>query len=97
MPLSDEAMIRRITIACGFLTLATLFVLTWQDQTLSGTQSPGQVSVIPDKPMFWPPVKPLPAPPIKALPPVPQPKPLHGGTVSRPLPVTRQVSDNGGR
>jgi hypothetical protein len=75
-------MTRRFTIASGLLTLATLFVLTWQGQTLSGTRPLGrEVTVIPDKPSFWPPVKPLPGPPVKAMPPAPHPKPLHRGSV----------------
>lgn len=83
-------MIRRFTIACGFLTMATLFVLTWQGQTLSGARADEQVSVIPDKPMFWPPVRPLPGPPIKAMPPTPQPKPLHQPTVHKQSPARPQ-------
>jgi hypothetical protein len=71
---------RRFTIACGLPTMATLFVLTWHGQSLSGSRPAraAEVTVIPDQPMFWPPVKPLPAPPLKALPPVPYPKPLGG-------------------
>jgi hypothetical protein len=88
-------MIRRFTIACGLLTLATLFVLAWQGQTLSGIGShgrgAGQLTVIPDKPMFWPPVKPLPGGPLKALPPAPHPQPLHRTTAPRQMiPENRQ-------
>ncbi|HLW48316.1 MAG TPA: hypothetical protein VKW09_11180 [bacterium] len=76
-------MMRRFTVACGLLTLATLFVLARQGLPLSGAQpwhSAEQVTVIPDKPMFWPPVKPLPSPPLKARPPVLRPEPLHPAT-----------------
>lgn len=67
-------MIRRLTIACGLLTLAV--VLAVQGQTLLGARhahrSPTSVTAIPDRP----PVKP-PAPPHRAMPPAPQPQPMH--------------------
>lgn len=67
-------MIRRLTIACGLLTLAVVFGLVLQDRSLSGARAPHQkggvqVTAIPDRPAFWPPVKPEP--------PAPQPQPLH--------------------
>ncbi|HKX16519.1 MAG TPA: hypothetical protein VJT33_00720 [bacterium] len=79
-------MIRRLTVACGLLTLAVLFGLAVQGRSLSGARTSHQnggvqVTVIPDRPAFWPPVKPVPPePPLKGLPPAPQPKPLHGAT-----------------
>jgi hypothetical protein len=78
-------MIRRLTIACGLLTLAV--VLALQGQNLFGARhvhrSATSVTAIPDKPAFWPPVKPVPPapPPLKGLPPAPQPQPMHRAPV----------------
>jgi hypothetical protein len=76
-------MIRRLTIACGLLTLAVVLALAMQDHTLFGARSshrgPAQVTAIPDRP----PVKPVPPtpPPLKGLPPAPQPQPLRHAPV----------------
>lgn len=83
-------MVRRLTIGCGLLTLAVVFALALQDHALSGARASHeqggiQVTTIPDRPAFWPPVKILPPePPLKGLPPAPQPRPLHGAAVSAP-------------
>ncbi|HEV2280946.1 MAG TPA: hypothetical protein VGX75_00975 [bacterium] len=83
-------MIRRLTIACGLLTLAVVAVLALQGHTLFGARSshrgPTQVTAIPDRPAFWPPVKPVPSgpPPLRGLPPSPQPQPLHHAPVQSP-------------
>lgn len=79
-------MIRRLTIVCGALTLAVLLGLALQGRSLSGARAPQrkggvQVTTIPDRPAFWPPVQPVPPePPLKGLPPAPQPRPLRGAT-----------------
>jgi hypothetical protein len=79
-------MIRRLTIACGLLTLAVVALLALQDHTLFGARSshrgPTQVTAIPDRPAFWPPV--TPAPPLRGLPPAPQPQPLRHAPVQSP-------------
>jgi hypothetical protein len=86
-------MMRRLTIACGLLTVAVAVVLAWQPgQTLFGARSSHRgatpVTVIPDAPAraFWPPVKPTPPdpPPLKGLPPAPRPQPLHHTTAPAP-------------
>ena len=73
-------MIRRLTIACGLLTLAV--VLAVQGPALLGARhvhrGATSVTVIKDKPSSWPPVKPVPpAPPQRAMPPAPQPQPMQ--------------------
>ena len=83
-------MIRRLTIVSGFLTLAVVFGLALQGHSLSGARASHdrggvQVTTIPDRPAFWPPVKPVPPePPLKALPPAPRPQPLHGAAAPAP-------------
>lgn len=77
-------MIRRLTIACGLLTLAVVLGLALHDHSLFGARHGHRsaVTAIPDKP----PVKPIPpAPPLKGRPPAPQPQPMHQQTAgSRP-------------
>ena len=79
-------MMRRLTIACGLLTVAVVLALAvLPNQKLFGARSPHPaatgVTAIPDKPVpsFWPPVEPVPPspPPLKGLPPAPRPTPLH--------------------
>jgi hypothetical protein len=93
-------MIRRLTIACGLLTLAVVVVLALQDHTLSGARSshrgPTQVTVIPDRPASWPPVKPVPPspPPLKGRPPAPQPQPLRHAPVQSSPAVSARTTIN---
>jgi|GEM_PF-3430350 len=77
-------MIRRLTIACGLLTLAVVVALALQDHSLFGARSvhPGAaVTAIPDKA----PAKP--APPLRGLPPTPRPQPLHHAPAVRAQPA----------
>jgi hypothetical protein len=80
-------MIRRLTIACGLLTLAVVLVLAMQDHTLFGARfshrGPTQVTAIPDRPAVRPSVKPVPPtpPPLRGLPPAPQPQSLRHAPV----------------
>ncbi|HEV2438978.1 MAG TPA: hypothetical protein VGX97_02820 [bacterium] len=77
-------MIRRLTIACGLLTLAVVVALALQDHSLFGARSvhPGAaVTAIPDKA----PAKP--APPLRGLPPAPRPQPLHHAPAATRSPV----------
>jgi len=72
-------MIRRLTIACGLLTLAVAMALALQGHSIFGARTVHRgatsVTAIPDKTSFRPPAKPT--PPLRGLPPTRQPRPLH--------------------
>lgn len=80
-------MIRRLTIACGLLTLAVIVALALQDHSLFGAHSAHRgaaVTAIPDKA----PAKP--APPLRGLPPAPRPQPMQHAPAVQAQPAPRQ-------
>lgn len=81
-------MMRRLTVACGLLTLAVAVALAVQPgHALFGARSGAGVKIaaIPDKPAPSP-------PPPHPLPPAPQPQPLHRAPVqTQPAPSPGRV------